>query len=85
MKDKNLWNKTTPEQAQILFLAVMIQGGNKSSNGSGKSKGGENKSGSEDVADLSSKKKERGVKPWMLVAPKNGETKSMMKNEKEYH
>ena len=85
MKGENLWNKPTPEQAQILSLAAVIQGGSKSSNGPGKSKGGKNKSGSEDAEDLSSKKKEHGVKPWMLVAPKNNKPKLMMKNEKEYH
>ena len=85
MKGENLWNKPTPEQAQILSLAAMIQGGNRSSNGSGKPKDGKNTSGSEDSADTSAKKKERGIKPWMLVAPKNGDPNSMMKNDKEYH
>ena len=66
MKGENLWNKPTPEQAQILSLAAMVQGGTKGTNGSGKSKNEKNKSGSDDVEDLSSKKKARGVKPWIL-------------------
>ena len=31
MKGENLWNKPTPKQAQILFLAAMIQGNNNGS------------------------------------------------------
>ena len=59
----------------------MIQGANKNSNGSG-----ENKSGSSnDASDPTSKKKDCGVKPWMLVAPNKGDSKSIMKNDKDYH
>ena len=87
MKGENLWNKPTPGQAQILFLAAMIQGGNKNSNGSSKNKNGsKNKSGSsDDASEPTSKKKDHGVKPWMLVAPKEGKLTSMMKNNKDYH
>ena len=63
----------------------MIQNGSKSSNGSGKSKNGKIKSGSEDATDSSSKKKKSGIQPWMLIAPKDGEPKVMMKNEKAYN
>ena len=63
----------------------MIQGGTKGTNGSGKSKNGKNKSGSDDVEDSSLKKKAHGVEPWMLEAPKNGDPKSITKNDKDYH
>ena len=87
MKGENLWNKPTHEQAQILSLAAMIQGGNKNSNDSSKNKNGsKNKSGSSDNAsEPTLKKKDRRVKPWMLVTPKEGESTSMMKNNKDYH
>ena len=84
MKGENLWNKPTPEQAQILSLAAMLQGGNKSLNSSGK-KSGKKKSEKSDETSESTKKKDRGIKSWMLVAPKNGKPKTMTKNDKEYH
>ena len=81
MKGENMWNKPTPEQAQILSLAAMIQGGNKGADSSGKSKTGKSKSG----LDSTSNKKKSGIQPWMLIAPENGATTSMIKNDKEYH
>ena len=86
MKGENLWNKPTPEQAQILSLAAMIQrGGTKSNNSKKKKNGNADADKSANTDDLNGKKKDCGVKPWMLVAPKTGESKSMTKNDKEYH
>ena len=85
MKGEGSWNKPTPEQAQIISLAAMIQGGSKSSKGSGKNKGGQSNSTAENDSEPSKKKKDRGVQPWMLIAPKNGEAKTLTKNDKEYH
>ena len=64
----------------------MIQGSNNYSNGSGKTKNGKKALGKSDKAsDSMSKKKDCGVKSWMLEPSKDGDPKSMMKNEKEYH
>ena len=81
MKGENLWNKPTPEQAQIISLAAMLQGNGKSN---GK-KGSKAQSGTNEEASEKKKSKERGVKPWMLEAPKAGAPKSKMANDKEYH
>ena len=86
IKGEKLWNKPTPEQAQILSLAAMIQGGDTKFNNSKKNENGNaDAEKSAKTNDSNGKKKDRGVKPWVLVAPKTGESKSMTKNDKEYH
>ena len=85
-KRENLWNKPTPEQAQILSLVAMIQGNGNGFKGSSKGKGGKgSKNSSNETNNSRSKKKDRGVKQWMLEAPKDGAPKSITKNKKEYH
>ena len=85
-KRENLWNKPTPEQAQILSPVAMIQGNGNGFKGSSKGKGGKgSKNSSNETNNSRSKKKDRGVKQWMLEAPKDGAPKSITKNKKEYH
>ena len=86
IKGENLWHKPTPEQAQILSLAAMIQGGDTKFNNSKKNENGNaDAEKSAKTNDSNGKKKDCGVTSWMLVAPKMGESKSTTKNDKEYH
>ena len=85
MKGENLWNRPTPEQAQILSLAAMIQGG-KTSKGSDKGSVSKHNSSDSNSSNEASKSKDRsGVKPWMLEAPKDGDPKTIIRNDKDYH
>ena len=85
MRGENLWNRPTPEQAQILSLAAMIQGG-KTSKGPDKGTVSKTNSSDSNSSNEASKSKERnGIKPWMLEAPKDGDPKTIIKNDKDYH
>ena len=72
-----------PDQAKVDSLVTMIKGDSTGSKGSWKGKGGKSNLNGSDGAGEASQSKDKGIKPWMFVPSKDGESKLLMKNGKE--